>query len=114
MRIQKPKKKLYYSLRQVVEMLELPDTVIKTWESIFPQLKPVRNRAGNRSYVEKDLALLFYIKKLMFEEKKSIEEIQECLKERRINSMDNHPVHLKRVLSEVKMELKEILEILSG
>ncbi len=95
-------------------MLELPDTAIKNWENIFPQLKPVRNRAGNRTYVEKDLALLFYIKKLMYEEKKSVEEIQECLKQQRFNSLDDHPVHLRRVLSEVKMELKEILEILSN
>ncbi|MFQ5584731.1 MAG: MerR family transcriptional regulator, partial [Calditrichia bacterium] len=80
MRIQKPQKKLYYSLRQVCNMLGVSDNVLKSWEKEFSQIKPVRNRADNRYFVEKDLALLFYIKELLVDEKLSYDEARRKLK----------------------------------
>lgn len=112
MRIEKPKKKLYYSLHQVCEMLGLTDNIIKNWEKEFPQVKPVRNRADNRYYMEKDLALLFLIKEKLFEKKLSISELKKELRNYKKEISRSESTELKKVLAEVKLEINEIQELL--
>ncbi|MDG2266875.1 MAG: MerR family transcriptional regulator, partial [Candidatus Marinimicrobia bacterium] len=43
-------KKLYYSIGEVSKMTELKAYVLRYWETEFKQLKPPKNRAGNRTY----------------------------------------------------------------
>ncbi len=114
MRIQKPQKRLYYSLRQAAEMLELQSDTIKRWEEDIVQLKPYRNRAGNRYYTEKDLTLLLQIKELLVEKKLTPPQISEHLKSNPINDEEKEVLELKRHLAEVKLELREILALLEG
>ena len=46
----KPKvKKLYYSIGEVSELTGLKSYVLRYWETEFSQLKPPKNRAGNRT-----------------------------------------------------------------
>jgi len=112
MKIQKPKKKLYYSLRTAAEMLDLDETVLKKWEKDYPQLKPIRNRAGNRYYLEKDIALMFFIKKLVVEENLTPEEVREKLKDFKPGTDGTDSNLLLRTLAEIKVELHGILELL--
>ncbi|RMG33681.1 MAG: MerR family transcriptional regulator [Methanobacteriota archaeon] len=113
MTIQKPLEKLYYSLRQVEQMLGVEKHIIKGWEKDFPQLKPVRNRAGNRYYSEKELELLFLIKEWLMDRDFSPEEVREKIVNRRDDSQDEKMIQLKRILAEVKLELQEIQELLN-
>jgi DNA-binding transcriptional MerR regulator len=107
-----PKKKLVYSLREICRMTQLPDSVIKHWETQFPQIKPVRNRASNRYYLEKDLKLIFFIRDLIYVHKLTEQEVRDKLKEKLpVSNMDN-PVFLKRILAEVNMEIQEIQQLL--
>jgi len=53
-------------------MTGLEQHVLRYWESEFPQLKPKKNRAGNRAYREKDIDIINYIKHLLYEEKFTI------------------------------------------
>ena len=112
MNIQKPLKKLYYSLRQVAEMSGMTTGVIKHWEEEFPQLKPARNRAGNRHYTEKDLDLLFLIKELLLEQKLSTDQVREHLKRYNSQLQENEAVGLKRTLAEVKLEIQEMMDLI--
>ncbi len=66
-------KKLYYSISEVSKITGLEQYVLRYWESEFPQLKPAKNRAGNRIYTNKDIKLILYIKKLLRDEKYTIE-----------------------------------------
>lgn len=114
MSIQKPPKKLYYSLRQTAAMTGLSVAMLKNWEKEFPELQPARNRAGNRHYTDSDLTLLFRIKELLLEKKISPAEIRERL---RSNPARPAPevaevVRLKKVLAEVRLEIEEILMLL--
>ncbi len=111
MRIQKPQKRLYYSIGQVCEMLNIAPSQLKSWEKRFPEIQPLRNRAGVRQFVDQDIELLFYLKRLKNEEKLSEEEIHRRLKMFKQNKVANHQEKLKKTLAEVKMELKEILAL---
>lgn len=73
-------KKLYYSISEVGKITDLEQYVLRYWETEFEQLKPAKNLAGNRIYTNKDIKLILYIKKLLKEEKYTIEGAKKLLK----------------------------------
>ncbi len=72
-------KKLYYSIGEVADMLEVEAHVLRYWETEFRQLAPRKNRAGRRTYRKTDLELLHVIKRLLKEEKYTIEGARQVL-----------------------------------
>ena len=80
-------KKLYYSIGEVSEATDLKQYVLRYWESEFPQLSPAKNRAGNRTYREKDIELVNFIKTLLYEKKYTIEGARQKLKELQDNGL---------------------------
>ncbi len=72
-------RKLYYSISEVSKMTGLEQYVLRYWETEFDQLKPAKNRAGNRIYTSKDIKLILYIKKLLREERYTIEGAKQVL-----------------------------------
>ena len=73
-------KKLYYSISEVSKITDLEQYVLRYWESEFEQLKPSKNRAGNRIYTNKDIKLILYIRQLLREERYTIEGAKQVLK----------------------------------
>ena len=107
--------KLYFSIKEVSEMTELKPYVLRYWESEFPSLKPVKNRAGNRTYKKHDIQVILDIKKLLYDKKFTIKGAVEELRNR-----SNKPTSEKLLsntqvsaLIEIKNELKNILNILN-
>lgn len=105
-------KKLYYSISEVSRIAELEQYVLRYWETEFEQLRPAKNLSGNRIYTNKDIKLILYIKKLLREEKYTIEGAKKliknyCLKEQKqddnkielTTSKFNHPTSTKSELS---------------
>ena len=66
-------KKLYYSIGEVSEMTDLKSYVLRYWETEFSQLKPPKNRAGNRTYRQKDIEVILNIKDLLYKKKFTID-----------------------------------------
>jgi len=73
-------KKLYYSISEVSKITDLEQYVLRYWESEFEQLKPAKNRAGNRIYTNREIKLILYIKKLLRDERYTIEGAKQVLK----------------------------------
>ncbi len=74
-------KKLYYSISEVSKITGLEQYILRYWESEFDILKPGKNRAGNRIYTNKDINLILRIKKLLRDEKYTIEGAKKILEE---------------------------------
>ena len=72
-------KKLYYSISEVSKITDLEQYVLRYWESEFELLNPSKNRAGNRIYTNRDIKLILYIKKLLREERYTIEGAKQVL-----------------------------------
>ncbi|HET7153329.1 MAG TPA: MerR family transcriptional regulator, partial [Candidatus Kapabacteria bacterium] len=72
-------RKLYYSISEVSKMTGLEQYVLRYWETEFEQLNPSKNRAGNRIYTSKDIKLILFIKKLLREERYTIEGAKQVL-----------------------------------
>lgn len=73
-------KKLYYSISEVSRITDLEQYVLRYWETEFDQLKPAKNSSGNRIYTNKDIKTILLIKKLLKEEKYTIEGAKKILK----------------------------------
>ena len=100
-------KKLYYSISEVSKLTEIEQYVLRYWETEFEQLKPQKNRAGNRIYTNKDIQLILYIKELLREKKYTIEGAKKILED----SGQIKPTQIKSedklVVDEVQEELKQ-------
>jgi DNA-binding transcriptional MerR regulator len=72
-------KKLYYSISEVSKITDLEQYVLRYWETEFEQLKPAKNRAGNRIYTNREIKLILFIKKLLREERYTIEGAKQVL-----------------------------------
>jgi DNA-binding transcriptional MerR regulator len=72
-------KKLYYSISEVSKITGLEQYVLRYWETEFEQLKPSKNRAGNRIYTNREIKTILYIKKLLREERYTIEGAKQVL-----------------------------------
>ena len=81
--------KVYYSISEVCEQTGLEPHVLRYWESEFSQLRPKKNRAGNRAYREKDIRVIHDIKRLLYEEKFTIPGARKKLVGSKIN--DDEP-----------------------
>ena len=111
-------KKLYYSISEVSDITELKAYVLRYWETEFSQLKPPKNRAGNRTYRKKDIEIILKIKDLLYKKKFTIDGARNILKGNEdLSDIENSSnVHLEKqeiIFSKIKNELKEILSIIS-
>jgi DNA-binding transcriptional MerR regulator len=108
-------KKLYYSIGEVSKVAELKQYVLRYWETEFKQLNPSKNKAGNRTYRQKDIDLILNIKGLLYNQKFTIDGARKMLSgEQSITTNDsksesNPEVDLD-VLIKIRTELKSILE----
>ncbi|MFH2054523.1 MAG: MerR family transcriptional regulator [bacterium] len=104
-------RKLYYSISEVAELTEVKPYVLRFWEKEFPLLKPKKNRGGNRTYQEHEIALINRIKQLLYEEGYTIEGARQKLRE--VHKEVRRDQKLRKALDQVKMELLEIERLLS-
>ncbi|MBI5324163.1 MAG: MerR family transcriptional regulator [Ignavibacteriae bacterium] len=71
--------KLYHSISEVSELVDEEQHILRYWEKEFEQLRPKKNRGGNRIYSNKDLVLIKLIKKFLRADKLSLKGAKEQL-----------------------------------
>lgn len=113
-------KKTYYSISEVCAQTKLEQHVLRYWETEFPQLRPKKNRAGNRAYRHKDIKLIHFIKFLLYDEHFTIQGAKKKVAESpdyEIRTQTQLPLGddagLREKIDEIRKGLKEVLEILS-
>ncbi len=97
-------KKLYYSISEVSKLTDLEQYILRYWESEFEQLKPSKNRAGNRIYTNKDIKTILLIKKLLRKEKYTIEGAKNIINNP--DEVDN--ISSENALKNIKLEEKQL------
>jgi DNA-binding transcriptional MerR regulator len=80
--------KLYYSISEVCAMTGLEQHVLRYWESEFPQLRPKKNRSGNRAYRAKEIKIIRYIKYLLYEEMFTIPGAKKKMADANMSDLD--------------------------
>jgi DNA-binding transcriptional MerR regulator len=79
----KPAKKAqgaFRTISEVAEELDVPQHVLRFWETKFSQVKPLKRGGGRRYYRPEDVSLLKHIHYLLYTEGYTIKGVQKLLK----------------------------------
>ena len=69
----------YRTISEVAEELDIPQHVLRFWETRFPQIKPMKRSGGRRYYRPGDVLLLRGISRLLYGEGYTIKGVQRIL-----------------------------------
>ena len=71
----------YRTISEISEELDVPQHVLRFWESKFPQLEPLKRNGRRRYYRPEDKALLIGIRDLLYVEGYTIRGVQKLLEQ---------------------------------
>ncbi len=71
----------FRTISEVAEELDLPQHVLRFWETKFSQIKPLKRGGGRRYYRPEDVDLLRGIKYLLYGQGYTIKGVQRIIKE---------------------------------
>jgi DNA-binding transcriptional MerR regulator len=108
--MQIPDDKTYFRIGEVSRITGLEPYVLRYWESEFPQIRPRRADSNQRTYRKKDLEIIMEIKRLLYDERLTIEGARKKLKQKQ---KATNGVEERGILAELKSELQDILRVLS-
>jgi len=106
--MQIPDNKRYFRIGEVSRIIGVEPYVLRYWESEFSQIRPARADSRQRTYQRKDLEMIIEIKRLLYDEKLTIEGAKKRLTTRR--RADYRPVEPQELLKDIKKELQDIIE----
>ena len=72
----------FRTISEVAQELDVPQHVLRFWESRFAQIKPVKRAGGRRYYRPDDVDLLKGIRALLYSDGFTIKGVQKVLKDR--------------------------------
>lgn len=97
----------FRTISEVSAELDVPQHVLRFWESKFTQLRPLKRGGGRRYYRPEDLVLLRRIHGLLYREGYTIKGVQRVLRTPRASvkdeSPDAAPVEAARPMVEVSL-----------
>lgn len=70
----------FRTISEVADDLDLPQHVLRFWETRFPQIKPLKRGGGRRYYRPDDIELLKGIRHLLYDQGYTIKGVQKLLK----------------------------------
>ena len=108
----------FRTISEVATEMDLPQHVLRFWESKFSQIKPMKRGGGRRYYRPEDLEVLGRIRTLLYEDGYTIKGVQKLFKEGGItatsgpHSLDGQPsVTQSSQIDEDKLdEMRGVLE----
>ena len=104
-----PDGKRYFRIGEVSRMMGVEPYVLRYWESEFPQIRPSRADSNQRTYQRKDLEIIIEIKRLLYDEKMTIEGARRKMKKQ---TKENISVN-QQVIDEMKSDLQDLLRLLT-
>jgi DNA-binding transcriptional MerR regulator len=104
-----PNDKRYFRIGEVSRIVGVEPYVLRYWESEFHQIRPQRADTKQRTYQKKDLEIILEVKRLLYEEKLTIEGARRRLKQ----GLPKNRVSQEQILKELKENLQEILKVLA-
>jgi DNA-binding transcriptional MerR regulator len=122
--------KLYFRIGEVARLAAIKPYVLRFWETEFPALGPKKSGTGHRLFRRKDVELVLEIKRLLYEQRFTIEGARKFLDDRakpqvvkasakRSNTQDNKKKQAELFSSdpsplfeEVRKELRALADML--
>jgi DNA-binding transcriptional MerR regulator len=109
----------FRTIREVAEVIDVPQHVLRFWESKFRQVDPLKRGGGRRYYRPDDVILIKKIKQLLYDDGYTIKGVQKLLNESKnknvvvekslINTVSKTDTDISKS-SEDRDQLKELLQ----
>ncbi len=77
----------FRTISEVAISMDLPQHVLRFWETRFPQIRPLKRAGGRRYYRPEDVERLRLIKRLLYEEGYTIKGVQKLFKEQGVQAL---------------------------
>lgn len=71
----------FRTISEVADDLQIPQHVLRFWETKFPELKPLKRGGGRRYYRPEDIALLRRVSDLLYTQGYTIKGVQRLLRD---------------------------------
>lgn len=82
----------FRTITEVASELDLPQHVLRFWETKFPQIRPMKRRGGRRYYRPEDVVLLREVRRLLYVEGYTIRGVQKLLRQQSRRALARPPV----------------------
>ena len=73
--------KAFRTISEVSEILDVPQHVLRFWETKFSQIRPLKRGGGRRYYRPEDITLLRGVRDLLYDDGYTIKGVQKLLRE---------------------------------
>ena len=70
----------FKNISEVAGELNLPQHVLRFWETKFPSIKPIKRGGGRRYYRPEDIGILRHIQNLLYDDGYTIKGVQKLLR----------------------------------
>lgn len=77
----------FRTISEVAGELDIPQHVLRFWETKFNQIKPMKRGGGRRYYRPDDVLLLRGIRRLLYDDGYTIKGVQKVLRERGVRAV---------------------------
>ena len=101
-----------YSIGFAGQITDLPQSVLRYWETVFPTLRPYKTEGGTRRYTEKDIDMIRQIKELLYTRKFTIAGAKQYLSGESASPPEKISTDEISLAEYITRELNDILTIL--
>lgn len=101
-----PKGKVYWTIGEVAKELDVTPSLLRHWEKEFPDIRPKKNRKGNRMYMRKDIDNIRMIYMLVKEQGMTLQGAKKALRKKK-GKVESR-VEAIQILEELKGFLEEL------
>ncbi len=103
-----PDNKRFFRIGEVSRIVGVKPYVLRYWETEFPGIRPKRADSRQRIYEREDIETIREIKRLLYEEKLTVEGARRRL----TAAKKTHSMSPSNFLREIKEELKQVFKML--
>ncbi|WP_022727443.1 MerR family transcriptional regulator [Fodinicurvata sediminis] len=96
----------FRTISEVSDELNVPQHVLRFWETKFTQVRPMKRGGGRRYYRPEDIELLRGIRDLLYQEGFTIRGVQKLLREGGVAALENGAPSGASVAGQVAPALK--------
>ena len=102
--------KKYYSIKEVSDMLDIPESTLRYWEKEFKEINPKKNAKGIRHYTVDDIEQIKLVNHLVKEKSLTIKGAKTRMKDNPQKTTDTHEIveRLKKIREELVAILGEL------
>ncbi len=114
--------KLYFRIGEVSRLTGVPAYVLRYWETEFPGLAPKKSGAGQRLFRRKEVELVLEIRKLLYDQRFTIEGARKALAARGLDVPPPPPSKADQqklfdpkaeLLAGIRRELEDLRDLLA-